>query len=98
MDTGWAAFSSLTSWTSLKILIATRPRRDPAIERQLANMARSLRRLRRSLGVPESEAVGDLIWAFLRRPVMERMAVEGASERQRPLLVAVLTDHVERAA
>ena len=100
VDTAWSAFSSSTSRASLEILIATRPGRELATERQLADMARSLRRLGRSLGVSDSEAVGDLIWAFLRGLVMERMVVDGAydSARQRALLVDVLTGHVERSA
>jgi len=63
-------------------------------------MARGLRRLGRSLGVPDSEELGDLIWAFLRGLVMERMVVEGPfdSERRRSLLIDVIADHVERAA
>jgi AcrR family transcriptional regulator len=100
VDTAWVAFSSPTSRASLEILIVTRPGRDPETERQLAGMARGLRRLGRSLGVPDSEVLGDLIWAFLRGLVMERMVVEGPidSERQRSLLIDVIADHIERAA
>jgi hypothetical protein len=67
---------------------------------QLADMARRLRRLGRNLGVSDSETVGDLSWAFLRGLVMEWMVVDGAfdPERQRALLVDVLTGYVERSA
>lgn len=100
VDTAWTAFSSPTSRASLEILIATRPGRDPATAGQLADMAKSLRRLGVSLGVSDSEAVGELIWAFLRGLVIERMVVDGSfdSERQRALLADVLTSYVERAA
>lgn len=100
VETAWAAFSSPTSRASMEILIATRTGRDLATAGQLADMAKSLRRLETSLGGSNSEAVGDLIWAFLRGMVMEQMVVDGAfdSERQRALLVDVLTSYVECAA
>ena len=99
VDTAWTAFSSPTSRASLEILIATRPGRDLATSGQLEDMAGSLRRLGRSLGVSNSEAVGELIWAFLRGLIMERMVVDGAfdSKQQRALLVDILTGHLERA-
>ena len=99
VDTAWAAFSSPTSRASLEILIATRPGRDTETERQLTDMAKNLRHLGRSLGAPESEVVGDLIWAFLRGLAIEQMVAGGAldSERQRSLLVEVVTDHIERS-
>ncbi len=100
VDTAWTAFSSPTSRASLEILIATRTGRDPATERHLAAMARTLRQLGRSLDAPNSEVVGDLIWAFLRGLAMERMVAEGAldSVRQLALLVDVVSEHIDRVA
>jgi TetR/AcrR family transcriptional regulator, regulator of cefoperazone and chloramphenicol sensitivity len=98
VDTAWAAFSSPTSRASLEILIATRPSRDPETELQLTDMAKSLRHLGRHLCAPDGEVVGDLVWAFLRGLAIEQMVAEGAldSERQRSLLVDIVTGHIER--
>ncbi len=100
VDTAWTAFSSPTSRAALEILIATRPGRDPLLERHLAGMNRELRRLGRNLGGPADHGLGNLLWAVLRGLVMEQMMVEGTvnSARQRAMMVDVLAAYVEAAS
>jgi len=95
----WEAFSTPTSRASLEIVVATRARRDPDLERHLATMGRDLARLGKQVVGDRrgGAAIGGLCWAALRGLALAQMSVSEPidSTRERAALIDVLTVYLD---
>lgn len=92
----WAAFSTDLTRAAFEILVATRNRRDPRLERRLREVGADVGALGR--GLTGTAAVGELLWATLRGLVLNRMMTGRCSDVRAELdaLVDLLAEGAAR--